>query len=61
MTKMELRRKRKAVRDDMKGEGNRCSTTRLDEESSSGSASSKDRLRGRSCLRGGKIGLVNGG
>jgi len=46
MTKMEFRRKRKAVGDEMEGEGNRVSIAGLDEESTSRSASSEDRLRG---------------
>jgi len=46
MTKMEFSRKRKAVRDDMEGEGSRGSTARLVEESTRGSTSSRDWLRG---------------
>ena len=46
MTKMELRRKRKAARDDMQGKGNRHSMVGLNEESTSASTSSGDLLRG---------------
>ena len=43
MTKIELRRKRKAARDDVEGEGNRHSMARLDVESTSASTSFGDR------------------
>ena len=43
---MELRRKRKTVRDDMEGEDSRHSMARLDEESISASASFGNRPRG---------------
>ena len=46
MTKMEFRRKRKAVQDDMEGEGSRCSTTGLVEQSTSRSTSFGNQLRG---------------
>jgi len=46
MTKMELRRKRKAARDDMQGKGSRHSMVGLNEESTSASTSSGDLLRG---------------
>ena len=45
MTKRELRRKRKAVGDEMEGEQS-GSTLGLDEECSSGSTSSGDRRKG---------------
>ena len=43
MTKMELRRKRKAARDDVEGEGNRHSMAGLNAESTTVSASFEDR------------------
>ena len=43
MPKMELRRKRKASRDDVEGEGNRHSMAGLDAESTSASVNSGDR------------------
>ena len=46
MTKMELRRKKKAPRDDVEGEDNKSSMARSDEESTSASTSSGDQLRG---------------
>jgi len=46
MTKRELRRKRKAVGDEMEGEGRSGSTPGLDEECSSGSTSFGDQRRG---------------
>ena len=42
---MEFKRKRKAVQDDMKGEGSRGSTVGMDEESTIESVSSGDQLR----------------
>ena len=46
MTKMEFRKKRKAVGEVMEGEGSKGTTTRVDEGCTSGSTSSGDRLRG---------------
>ena len=43
MRKMGLRRKRKAARDDVKGEGNRYSMAELDAKSTSANASTEDR------------------
>jgi len=42
MRTMELRRKRKAAQDDVKGEGNRHNMAGLDAESTSASASTED-------------------
>ena len=42
MTKVELRWKRKAARDDVEGKGSRNSMATLDEESTSASVSSED-------------------
>jgi len=58
MTKMEFRRRKKVVRDDIEGESSRGNMAGLVEESSSGSSSSKDRLKDRSSARGRKILLV---
>ena len=44
--KMQFRRKRTVVGDEIEGEGSRGSTTGLDEESTNGSTSSEDRVRG---------------
>ena len=57
MTKIELRRKRKALQGDVEREGSKHSMAGLDEESKSesGSASSGHWLGGRSSPRGGKI------
>jgi len=51
MTKMELRRKRKATRDDVKGEGNGHRMAWLDAESTSTSASYGDRPMVEECKR----------